>query len=142
MAAAALLATTSSTLFAKLAEFDNNNLNNGIYGFSAALVGVAMLLFLNNDWPAWLAVIGGGIAAAIIQHLFFKLNIPVFTLPFILVTWLVIFAASKFAPGLLAQISDSALSSSQFFEFPLLGFGQVIFQRSLVAGFSFSSVCT
>lgn len=137
MATAALLATVVATLFAKVSKFDNSNLSQGIYGFSAALVGVAMLLFLNNEWSTWLIIVASGVLAAIIQHLFFKVKLPVFTLPFILVTWLVIFLAGKFAPELLSSASSIVLNSSQFFEFPLLGFGQVIFQGSAVAGLLF-----
>lgn len=53
MALAALLATASATLLAKLLKLDEQNLNDGLYGFSAALVGVALLLFFKVHWLVW-----------------------------------------------------------------------------------------
>ena len=66
MALAALLATASATLFAKLLKLDEQNLNDGLYGFSAALVGVALLLFFKVHWLVWVAVVSGGIIAALL----------------------------------------------------------------------------
>lgn len=134
MALAALLATASATLFAKLLKLDEQNLNDGLYGFSAALVGVALLLFFKVHWLVWVAVVSGGIIAALIQHLFINLKIPVFTLPFILVIWLTLFLGGQFTPELLAPSSPIEMASNEYFAFSLLGFGQVIFQGSLVAG--------
>lgn len=134
MALAALLAVLSATLLAKALKFDQGNLNEGIYGFSAALVGVAFLLFFKPIWITWLAVIVGGGLAAVLQHVFSKVKLPAFTLPFVLVTWLAFILANQMLPSMMAHASNPILLPKDYFMFPLLGFGQVIFQGSWIAG--------
>lgn len=134
MALAALLAVLSATLLAKALKFDQSNLNEGIYGFSAALVGVAFLLFFKPIWITWLAVIVGGGLAAVLQHVFSKVKLPAFTLPFVLVTWLAFILANQMLPSMMAHASNPILLPKDYFMFPLLGFGQVIFQGSWIAG--------
>ncbi|MGH2622374.1 MAG: urea transporter, partial [Sphingobacterium sp.] len=47
MGLGALLATICGTATAMFLKYDRNNLDGGLYGFNSALVGVAMMLFLN-----------------------------------------------------------------------------------------------
>lgn len=58
MAIGTLVATSSATFTAKLFKLNAANLKDGLYGFSAALVGVAFLLFFQPHWLIWLLVIG------------------------------------------------------------------------------------
>lgn len=46
MGFSALLATICGTSIAYLLKYDKTEINKGLYGFSAALVGVAVMLFL------------------------------------------------------------------------------------------------
>ncbi|MBW7857557.1 MAG: urea transporter, partial [Leptonema sp. (in: Bacteria)] len=75
--------------------------------------------------------------AAIIQNFFIKREIPVFTLPFVLVTWAIIFMANKYFVEFVALPEIAVLSTNDYFFFALKGYGQVIFQDSLLSGLIF-----
>lgn len=137
MGLAAILATIVGTLTAKLFKFDKANLEKGIYGFSAALVGTALLLFFKPAFFIWLFVIAGAILASSIQHFFFIKKINVFTLPFVLVTWIFVYAISKFFPELMVNHISEPLTLQNDFAFAIRGFGQVIFQNNMLSGLLF-----
>ena len=137
MGLAALLATVCGSLTARALGFGNANLRKGLYGFSAALVGVAVMLFLRPSLVAWAIVIVGAALAAVLQHLFIKLKIPAFTLPFVLVTWLILFVCRTFCADLLAVPTPALANSWDSLADGFKGFGQVIFQPSLVSGLLF-----
>lgn len=137
MGIAILLATTIGTLTAKLLRFDASETNSGLYGFSAGLVGVAFILFLKAQLIVWLAIGIGSILAAVMQHYSIKRNIPAFTLPFVLVTWLALFIFSYFFPFLMPEAEPAIVNQVPFLAFPIRGYGQVIFQDGIVAGLLF-----
>jgi len=75
MGFAALLATVCGTATAYLLKYDKTEINKGLYGFSAALVGVAVMLFLKPTLWAWAIVVVGSALAAMLQHFFIKRKI-------------------------------------------------------------------
>ena len=91
MGIAAILSVCCGTITARILGYDKTEIEKGLYGFSAALVGVALILYFEPAFIVWLSIIIGSILATIIQHLFIIKKIPVFTLPFVLVTWAIIF---------------------------------------------------
>lgn len=131
---AALVATTCGTIAAYLFQYDKAETEKGLYGFSAALVGVALTLFLKPGLFCWVLIIIGSVLASVIQHFFIKRNIPVFTLPFVLVTWLILFLSEHYFSGFMIEIPVAEVSSSDSVCFAIRGFGQVIFQGNLVSG--------
>ncbi len=140
MGAAAVLAAATGTLIARLLKFDKEQISIGLYGFSATLVGVALTFMFRADPIVWGLVVIGAALAAILQHVFIEKKIPVFTLPFILVTWVLVFALHHFtsipaAPAL----ADLDIAGSEIKEFTtsVNGYGEVIFQGSFVAGVLF-----
>lgn len=137
MGAAAFLATVCGTATAMLFKFDKSEIDKGLYGFSPALVGVATMTFLNPVMLSWVIAITGSISAAVLQHFFIKRKIPVFTLPFVLLTWTILLLASNYFTGILKELSVAASSAYDSFSFGLKGYGQVIFQDSLVSGLLF-----
>lgn len=138
MAAAALIATVSGTATALLLKYDKSKINKGLYGFSAALVGVALMLFLKPVVLSWVLIVIGSSLATVIQHFFIKRKIPVFTLPFVLVTWaIILFARIYFTDIMPAQSSSVNVSTVNDFTFGFKGYGQVIFQDNLIAGLLF-----
>ena len=90
MALAAWLAVCCGTATAILLKYDRAEIEQGLYGFSAALVGVALVLFRGIGPLVWLAIVAGSVGAAIVQRFFIARKIPVFTLPFVLVTWVLL----------------------------------------------------
>jgi urea transporter len=136
MALAALLATATGTIAAKTLKYDEKEINAGLYGFSPALVGVALLLFLPSNFWVWLFVVLGSILAVVLQHFFIKKKISVFTLPFVVVTWciLYIFKNLILMPENIPGKSIEKLP--EFFNF-FRGYGQVIFQSGIFSGILF-----
>jgi urea transporter len=137
MGVAALLATISGTVTAFLLKYDKAEINKGLYGFSAALVGVAIMLFLRPVFISWIILIIGSALATVIQHFFMKRKIPVFTLPFVLITWLILFFTNPYCTGLLSETSITTASSINYLTVGFNGFGQVIFQDNLISGILF-----
>lgn len=137
MGVAALLATVCGTATAFLLKYDKSEIDKGLYGFSAALVGVALMLFLKPVVLSWLLIMIGSSLATIIQHFFMKRKTPVFTLPFVLVTWaILLFTRLVFADIMLVQL-PATISTINDPTFGFKGYGQVIFQDNLIAGMLF-----
>lgn len=137
MGFAALLATCCGAMTASLLKYDKKEIEKGLYGFSAALVGVALLLFLKPVFLSWIFVIMGSVLASIIQHFFIVRKIPVFTFPFVLVTWVILFFIRFFYPGMLAEIPVETNAIENDLLFVARAFGQIIFQSDVLSGFLF-----
>ena len=137
MGIAAILAVCCGTLTAKILAYDKSEIEKGLYGFSAALVGVALPLYFEPVFMVWLSIILGSIAATVIQHFFITKKIAVFTLPFVLVTWGLLFLFQNVYPLAPSALLDTPQLVSPDFTFAVRGFGQVIFQGSLFAGVLF-----
>jgi urea transporter len=100
------------------------------------LVGVALVTFFQAGPLVWLLVVVGGILAAALQHQFLVRRVPAFTFPFILVAWAFIFALRQ--AGLPAPVIMSAPAGMWSGWWTATnGYGQVIFQGGILAGFLF-----
>lgn len=137
MGIAAILATICGTTTAFLLKYDKAEINKGLYGFSAALIGVAIMLFLRSVFISWIILIIGSALATVIQHFFMKRKIPVFTLPFVLITWLILFFTNHYCTGLLSEPPITTASTINYLTVGFNGFGQVIFQDNLISGVLF-----
>ncbi|WP_249219807.1 urea transporter [Chitinophaga sp. HK235] len=137
MGAAALLAVITGTLTARLLKYDEADIDAGLYGFSPTLVGVALTFYFNPVPVVWIAVVVGSVAAAMLQHFFIKRKLPGFTFPFILVTWILLYLFHHvFAPGAAVDVVGS-MPVKDDFTLATHGFGEVIFQGSVIAGIIF-----
>ncbi|WP_395092572.1 urea transporter [Vaginella massiliensis] len=137
MGFATILALVCATFTAILLRFDQADVNKGLYGFNAALVGVGTFVFLKPIFIAWAFLVLGSIATTFLQHFFMKRKIPVFTLPFVLVIWFIYYFSKNFFPNILSAPSLANAEAIDYFAFAVKGFGQVIFQDNLVAGILF-----
>lgn len=137
MGFAAVLAVLVGTLTAKILGFDKTATNSGIYGFSPALVGVALLFYFESTLVVWVAVALGSVLAALLQHWFSIKKIPVFTFPFIVVTWGLLYFLRNIVSVAAPEALTSATVLPHDFGFALRGYGQVIFQGSIFAGAAF-----
>lgn len=140
MGLAALVGTVTGALTARALGYDEREIRMGLYGFSPALVGVALTFLFTANWVVWLLVVAGSAVAAVLQHFFIVRKIPAFTFPFILVTWAVVFLLHRFtgfppSASLLAPIAD--VNDPSDFTTSTNGFGEVIFQGSFFAGLLF-----
>jgi urea transporter len=134
MGAAALLAVVVGTLTARLLKYNKDDTNAGLYGFSATLVGVALVFYFQPTVIIWLAIIPGSALATMIQHFFIIKKIAVFTFPFILVTWTFLYIFHNFYVQTGAQEIIANTTANNGFVLLSRGFGQVIFQSNVLAG--------
>lgn len=138
-AAAAILSAAAGTAAAKLLKYNQQEIDAGLYGFSPALVGVVLVFLFDDILIIWFLVIAGGILAAMIQHFFISKKIPAYTFPFILVAWAFIFLIRQYTeipPSELLQIKFESTQLDVFLA-PTNGFGEVIFQASVLSGVIF-----
>lgn len=79
------------TVTGKYIGGDRVMIHEGIYGFNSILCSIAAILFLNGDKRWFIALFAAAIAAllmATLTKVFAKWNIPVLTIPFVVVTWI------------------------------------------------------
>ena len=129
-----LLATFLATYFAFEISLDENSLNSGIYGFNAALVGVAVELFFGVSFFSITLLIFGSVLTVLIQEYFRKNSFSLFVLPFILVVWLFLWLFSSFVTLENSLITDENL---ELFSMVFKGFSEVFFQDSIITGILF-----
>ncbi|MDV7698019.1 urea transporter [Chryseobacterium soli] len=136
---AVLLSTAAGTYTAMLLKYDQSEINAGLYGFSAALVGVALSFVFQTTIGIWLLIILGGALATVIQHFFIKNKIPVFTFPFIIITWVCVFILHHFTQIPPSEMITSAVEPADYDDFLTCtnGFGEVIFQGGVLSGIIF-----
>lgn len=137
MGLAAIVSVCSGTLAAKTLGYNDSETEKGLYGFSASLVGVALILFFEPVFIVWAFIIIGSVAAAMLQHFFMVKKIPVFTLPFVLVTWAILFLFHYVYPVEPSKALSIIITGMNDFSFAWRGYGQVIFQGSIFAGIAF-----
>lgn len=136
---AVLLSTAAGTFTAMKLNYDKSEINAGLYGFSAALVGVALSFLFETTVLIWVLIMLGGALAAVIQHFFIQKKIPVFTFPFIIITWVLVFALHHFTHIPPSAMLSSEVVPTEYDDFLACtnGFGEVIFQGGVVSGMIF-----
>lgn len=65
---AVLISTAAGTFTAMKLKYNQAEISAGLYGFSAALVGVALAFLFDATALIWILIILGGALAAVIQH--------------------------------------------------------------------------
>jgi len=133
---AAILGTAISTTTAQLLRYSQEEIEDGIYGFNGALVGVATWFFFGVNLVSIIALIIASILSTIIMKEMKKV-IPPFTAPFVLITWILIvvlifvFQQPVVAPPLEQSDAFDLFSSIS------KGFSEVWFQDNIVTGILF-----
>lgn len=134
----AAVSVSVGTLTAKLLKYNKEEIEAGLYGFSAALVGVALTFLFQSSILLWVLLIVASALAAIIQHFFIKRNIPVFTLPFILLTWVLYFGIQHLTNiGPAVNVENEFLVAQNDLFTSTNGFAEVIFQGTPMSGVIF-----
>ncbi len=136
---AVLLSTAAGTFTAMKLKYNPAEINAGLYGFSAALVGVALSFVFQATLLIWILIITGGALAAVIQHFFIVKRIPVFTLPFILITWVCVFVLHHFTQIPPSEMMSAPAGPADYDDFLTCtnAFGEVIFQGGILSGVIF-----
>ena len=131
----------AGTITAKLLKYDRAEINDGLYGFNAALIGIGMLVFFESTLRVWVGLVVLSILSTIMMKFFLRKKLVAFTFPFVFCLWVAIAISRMIMPidppaeGDLAPLIDySAALQLENFGF---GFGEVIFQASMLSGIVF-----
>ena len=115
---------------ARLLKFDESEISDGIFGFNAALVGIATLFFFKPGLVCVGLLLVGCVVATVGTRLMRRhVPFPTYTTPFIVTTWVLFFlgpalGAARVDPG-------GPLADVGFPEAVAHGVSQVMFQASL-----------
>lgn len=91
MAVGALIGTVIGTATALFLNYDNKNINLGIYGYNATLIGIANIyLFQTTAISIIVLIICCAFSVLVTNWIPSYLRLPAFTAPFVFITWLVI----------------------------------------------------
>jgi urea transporter len=137
MAFAAFLGSGIGTMSAKLFGYNEQEIQQGLYGFSAALVGVALTFYFQPAWITWLAIVLGSVAAAMLQQVFIKKKLPLFTFPFVFVGWCFMYLFRNIYLLEMPTTASDSTALSDNFAFVFRSYGQVIFQENWLSGLLF-----
>lgn len=138
VAVGTLIGVTVGTLIAYALRFDAQGITNGLYGFSPALVGAAAVFFFGLNLPAVVLGVVGAAVAAWLQRTLAQRKVAAYTLPFVVVAW-VVHVVGVYGLGLAGAADGRPLVDLPVGAWAALfnGIGQVIFQGAPVAGVLF-----
>ncbi len=136
LALAVVLGTIISTATARVLKYSKSDIDNGIYGFNGALVGVAIGFFFGFSVVTTFVMLVGTALSTILMYEMKKL-VPPFTAPFVLVTWLMILVLLFVlqVPIIAAPVLEN--NSVDLFFALSKGFSQVWFQDNAITGIFF-----
>lgn len=134
-----LLCTAVSTLIARVCGYDIQEIEDGLYGFNGALVGIATGVFLLVSWQTVvLACVAAALSTWIARFFRYQSLLKGYTMPFVLATWFVIQGSQFFLPKLqFYPTATDAIHAPVYTQAFFLSVGQVMFQATWVAGVLF-----
>lgn len=136
MGIGAVVGVAVGTLSAVLFKYNKEEIQNGLYGFNGALVGIALVFFFGFSITTLILGAVFAILSTYIMHFMMSKGWKPYTFPFILATWVAIILINKLS--ILGMVSHAgALAKLNIFSAITEGFGQVMFQGSIIAGILF-----
>lgn len=136
MGLGAIIGTITSTLVAGFLRYSEDDIQNGLYGFNGALVGIAVWFFFECNFFTIITIISSAILSSIIMHEV-KKRIPAFSVPFVLSTWIIIAGVQYFN---FLSFKNYPVVPTSFFNLAsasINSIGQVMFQENTVTGLLF-----
>lgn len=141
-----LLSAVIGTLIGKSLGADETIVNQGLFGYNSVLTGMALVLFLSgpSDWI--IALAGAAITAiftASMMHVMKKVELPILTLPFILMTWFMLLVSYRLTaftlspelvPQSLAQWELDITGEVNWIQGSFNGIGQIFFLDNAISG--------
>src|SRR3989338_4680392 len=129
-----IIGVLTGTVTALILKYKRDDINNGLYGYNGALVGLATVYFFGFNMPSVIALFFGAVLSSIIMHFMIKRKFPPFTAPFIISTWIVmaIVLTLKIMPLKATQLPNA--SNLEIIPALSRGIGQVMFQENIITG--------
>lgn len=164
MAVGLLVGTVTGTALGYLLDLkkDTKGLKKGMYGFNAALMGIIIVFQFGLSWESAAWIVGSALIATVMMHFALLKKVPIFTFPFVFLSWIVVYVIStkELLPLVVHPTVDENLFQqpvTEMFErflvfigmsyqdarlddvliFATHGFGQVMFQTSFLASLLF-----
>jgi urea transporter len=140
MAIGALIGSAIGSGVAWVMKWDRGELEGGIFGFNATLVGIASFFFFQPGLVMFGLMIAGCVVATLLTR-FMRVGLPfpTYTTPFIVTTWLLFYLGNSM--GAVANPGGAPLvpniATGYYVESATHGIGQVMFQSSLWTGLFF-----
>ncbi|MCR4321317.1 MAG: urea transporter [Candidatus Brocadiaceae bacterium] len=130
----AVIGVLTGTFTALILKYKRDDINNGLYGYNGALVGLATVYFFGFNMPSVIALFFGAILSSIIMNFMTKWKLPPFTAPFVISTWIVmaIILILNIMPLQTAQLPNA--SNLEIVPALSRGIGQVMFQENIITG--------
>lgn len=134
----AVLGLLSATLAAVLFKYKKEDINNGLYGFNGVLVGIALLFYFEPSPIIFTSIVLGAILSTFIMNFMMKKSWSPYTFPFVLSTWIFMATIKFFHFAYLSMAGGEINSNSvNWLQATSFGFGQVMFQGSIITGIIF-----
>ncbi|MFY9180434.1 MAG: urea transporter [Venatoribacter sp.] len=147
-----LLGTLVSTATAYALPIAKQDIEDGLYGFNGALVGLALLIFLTPTPLTFLSLVLAAAFSTLLMrgltNLLKQWDIPAFTAPFVFISWMFFLSNARFGrlesthllptAGLpkLSRV-EGVVTFDTILDGTLNGIGQVFFQGSVISGLIF-----
>lgn len=134
MAVGGVAAVVSALLTAQAMKCPKDEITAGLYGYNAALVGVALMFFFPANAYVWaILIFTSCLSVPLTQVMMRKMTLPAYTAPFVMITWYAFFLCHLLGierlplPVNVMAWADTVPNS----------FGQVIFQENAFSGLIF-----
>lgn len=137
MGIGAILGVLVGTFTALFLKYDKNEINQGLYGYNSALVGLAIVCFFGLNIPSVIALFFGSILSSIIRKIMSTGKLPPYTSPFIISAWIVMFILVTFKIIPLQAAPLSKANNLEIIPAASRGIGQVMFQENIITGIIF-----
>ena len=138
MGLAALLSAIIGTVTAKVLKFKDENIQAGLYGFNATLLGVGLIFLFESSALIWFSIVLGSILSTLLMEFSIRKKVPFFTFPFIVVTVISILLIDNFglaSRNVIPLVEE--MTQLQNFKVPAHAYSEVIFKGTITAGLLF-----
>lgn len=126
------------TWTARLLKFSEAEIGDGIYGFNAALVGIATFFFFQAGVASVALMLVGCVIATLVTYAARRfVPFPTYTAPFVLVTWVLFLIGPSLGAARVEAGAAPAPSNLFAVEAVAHGIGQVMFQGNILTGLLF-----
>lgn len=139
MAAGGILGALCGMGTARLCGFERSDIEQGLYGFNGALVGIALLFHHAPGPMCVLLIVAGSALASLLMRLMLRgaAYLPPYTAPFVLSAWAMLALGDWFGTPRADSAGTTMLSGEAFAV--LRGLAQVMFQESWITGACFTA---
>ncbi len=127
------------TLTALAFGISRSEIEDGLYGFNASLVGIAVLFRFEPTPTAMGLIVVGSIAATLLTWLMrTRVPFPTYTAPFVIITWILFFIAPQLhATAVPSPSSNQPTTQLNSGAAVLEGLSEVMFQANTLTGVLF-----